>query len=139
MWSILKKLFFIDAIKVNIYHCFHISMASFYNGNSNFSFRSSSESEDNGDTTDNENQISSYGSTAFRNLMDTSSHSTPQVIEDTEENVRSQTQDVFLNYMYQSYTIDTNRGELDEAPTPKELLNLSRNPLTYVYKIFIWF
>lgn len=44
---------------------------------------------------------------------------------DTEENVAAQTEEVFLNYAYQSYRNDMMRDEVDSLPRVPELINFT--------------
>uniref|UniRef100_A0A0B6ZL18 Bcl-2 Bcl-2 homology region 1-3 domain-containing protein n=1 Tax=Arion vulgaris TaxID=1028688 RepID=A0A0B6ZL18_9EUPU len=54
----------------------------------------------------------------------------PVIHPDTEENVEAQTEEVFLNFVYQSYRNDTMRGETDNLQPVTELLNFTASPIS---------
>ncbi|CAL1548241.1 unnamed protein product [Lymnaea stagnalis] len=49
---------------------------------------------------------------------------------DTEANVVAQTEDVFLNYVYQSYQNDVMRGNTEDAPALPELVSFTTASIT---------
>lgn len=57
-------------------------------------------------------------------------HSSAIFEPDTEENVEAQTEEVFLNYVYQSYRNDTMHGEMDSSFAVPGLLNFTASPIT---------
>lgn len=49
---------------------------------------------------------------------------------DTQANVEAQTEDVFLNYVYQSYQNDFMRGNTENTPAVPELVSFATAPIT---------